>query len=563
MAMAWDGRGVREVGPRFLLVGPWDPDCGEYTFLSPPLGVWRLAGALHAAGFEADVFDPNIQAEAPERAFAQTLRAGAYDVIGFSTTGMTLRFDLALAHLARRVAPRAQILAGGMEATFNPEAVLDLGPIDRLVLGEGEHPLLEIGRRLRAASTARFADTWVLDGVPGTAWRRDDGRLVRIPQPALTHDALRDAIFQMPYEHMPFRAYWQRLEQAYAVDALPHKAAREARLSEIRSIRLATLNYCPLGCTFCSSTNFLTAAQDSTARIARLDADECLTMLHRIVGAFPDVRTVIFQDDIFVFTNDARVTPLCEGILEAKQRGDLPADLQFISTNRIDAMTHARLALMRRAGFRVLGFGVESFSRNVLAEFGKARIYPHVEPMLRSALSLGMTPFLDMILTSPRSRLADLAESVRGLYRWTQAGCEVGAYPYVIPFSGSAMSRDPDLAAHTIYEERSIFGTPIRWKQAAKILPIDPETREAILAVEHVFDRTLPLLAEAGTHLPSRIRSLLWTAAAVPELQRRGFAAPPLDDVLAAIVSRLPRLGVKRERALTHSLGVDTESAHA
>ncbi len=32
--------------PRILLVGPYDPHCGEYTFLAPPLGVWRLAGVL-------------------------------------------------------------------------------------------------------------------------------------------------------------------------------------------------------------------------------------------------------------------------------------------------------------------------------------------------------------------------------------------------------------------------------------------------------------------------------------------------------------------------------------
>src|SRR5262245_39391654 len=32
--------------PRILLIGPYDPHCGEYTFLAPPLGVWRLAGVL-------------------------------------------------------------------------------------------------------------------------------------------------------------------------------------------------------------------------------------------------------------------------------------------------------------------------------------------------------------------------------------------------------------------------------------------------------------------------------------------------------------------------------------
>ena len=170
----------------------------------------------------------------------------------------------------------------------------------------------------------------------------------------------------------PTRAYWERLEKAYRVGALPTKAAREARLAEIRSVRLITLNYCPMGCTFCSSTNFLHEAQGSVAGIARLDADECVRMLERIVAAHPGVRTVIFQDDIFVFTQDRRVLPLCERIVAAKESGALPRALQFISTNRVDAMTRERLTAMRRAGFRVLGFGIENFSRNVLREFNKA-----------------------------------------------------------------------------------------------------------------------------------------------------------------------------------------------
>src|SRR5690606_34399559 len=146
----------------------------------------------------------------------------------------------------------------------------------------------------------------------------------------MNHDELRSAIFDTPYEIMHYEAYWDRLEAAYRVGGLPTKAAREAALAEIRSVRLITLNYCPMGCTFCSSTNFLHEAQGSVASIARLDADECLSMMKRIVAAHPRARTIIFQDDIFVFSKDKRVLRLCEGIVAAKQAGELPRDLQFI-----------------------------------------------------------------------------------------------------------------------------------------------------------------------------------------------------------------------------------------
>jgi radical SAM superfamily enzyme YgiQ (UPF0313 family) len=518
--------------PGILLVGPYDPNCGEYTFLAPPLGVWRLAGVLEAAGADVRVFDPNCCSGSPGRALEREILQGDWDVIGISTTGMTLRFDLELAHRARRLAPRALLLAGGMEATFRPELLYALAPFDCVVLGEGERPLLELVSRLRAGAAP--------GGIAGTAERTADGRILKLPQPALDGTSLREAVFRIPYERMPYRAYWERLEAAYRLGSLPTKAAREARLAEIRSVRLITLNYCPMGCTFCSATNFLHEAQGSVASIARLDADDCVRMLERIVNAHPRVRTIIFQDDIFVFTKDRRILPLCEAIVAAKERDVLPRELQFISTNRIDAMSPERLAAMRRAGFRVLGFGVESFSRRILGEFNKAQISPHIDAALGCALELGITPFLDIILSSPRATLADVAETLRGAWHWLQRGCEVGIYPYIIPFSGAAMANDPALGPFTVHERRRIRGTRIAWDQPVKILPVDPAVCATILAIERDYEVHLAQLQRLGAHLPSRTRSLLWILASLEAMAARGFAVADAAQVQAALQARLP-----------------------
>ena len=531
--------------PRVLLIGPYDPYCGEYTFLAPPLGVWRLAGVLGSSGAHVKVFDPNCCAIAPQRGLEREILQSPWDVIGVSTTGMTLRFDLELAYIARRLAPDALIVAGGMEATFRPELMFELGPFDLVVLGEGERPLTEIVRRLRSGEP--------LDALAGTAVKVN-GAIVRRPQRALSREELRAAIFSTPYAKMPYAAYWSRLEQAYRIGQLPFKAAREARLAEIRSVRLITLNYCPMGCTFCSATNFLHESQGHVAAIARLEADECLTMIERIVAAHPDVRTIIFQDDIFAFTQDRRVLPLCEGIVAAKARGDLPHGLQFISTNRIDAMSGERLAAMRSAGFRVLGFGIESFSRNTLAEFNKAQIHRHIEPALSAALDLGITPFLDLILTSPRCRLQDLAETLRHAYHWLRRGCEAGMYPYVVPFSGAALARDPELAAHTIFETRHVAGTDVTWEQPAKILPIAPPVRETILEIERNFEMALSTFQQEAAHLPSRIRSLVWILSSLPVMARHGFPIADDAQVRAELVARLPQS--RRAAAPARAAGV-------
>jgi anaerobic magnesium-protoporphyrin IX monomethyl ester cyclase len=520
--------------PSILLIGPYDPHCGEYTFLAPPLGVWRLAGVLESAGFEARVFDPNCCREPPQRALERELQNGAWDIVGVSTTGMTLRFDLELAHIVRRVTPAALIVAGGMEATFRPDLMFALGPFDLVVAGEGERPLLEIAARIRAGSG--------LGGIPGTVERTRDGKLLSIPQRALNREELRDAIYSTPYEKMPYSAYWERLESAYRIGALPSKAAREAHLAEIRSVRLITLNYCPMGCTFCSSTNFLHQAQGSVASVSRLEADECLTMIERIVAAHPRTRTVIFQDDIFTFTQDRRILPLCEGIIAAKHSGRIPAHLQFISTNRIDAMSAERLSAMRRAGFRVLGFGIESFSQKVLTEFNKAQIHRHIEPILSAALALGVTPFLDLILSSPRSSVEDVGQTLREAYRWLRQGCEIGMYPYVIPFSGAALTSDPALLPHTHYARRRVAGTDISWEQPVKILPMDPGVTDAILRIERNFEAMLGPLEKMVAHLPSRVRSLLWILSSLRIMEERGQYIADESEVRAELCARLPAL---------------------
>lgn len=520
--------------PHILLIGPYDPNCGEYTFLAPPLGVWRLAGVLAAAGFHAEVFDPNCCAGAPpQRALERMLQRQQWDVIGVSTTGMTLRFDLELAHLAHRVNPSALLLAGGMEATFRPELMFQLGPFERVVLGEGERPLLELAARLRRGTD--------LHAIAGIAERLPDGGLLKPVQTALNRSELRDAIFHTPYESMPYAAYWDRLEKAYAVGALPSKAAREASLAEIRSVRLITLNYCPMACSFCSATNFLHEAQGGVAAVARLDAEECMLMLRRIVAAHPDVRTIIFQDDIFAFTKDRRVLPLCEAIVKAKQAGELPCHLQFISTNRIDAMSVERLSAMRRAGFRVLGFGIENFSLQVLREFNKAQIHPHIAPMLRAALDLGITPFLDLILASPLGRLDDLAETLRQANYWLQQGCEIGMYPYVIPFSGAVLARNPALDSAIGYALQRVAGTSIEWQQPAKMLPLDPVARSAILRIESTFEARLQELQRNAAHLPSRVRSLLWLECSQPVMAEAGQDIGDMGRLSELLRASLPQ----------------------
>ncbi|MEP7246608.1 MAG: hypothetical protein ABI885_23415, partial [Gammaproteobacteria bacterium] len=172
--------------------------------------------------------------------------------------------------------------------------------------------------------------------------------------------------------------------------------------------------------------------------------------------------------------------------------------------------------------------------------FNKAQIHRHIAPMLAAALDAGITPFLDLILSSPASTLDDVAETLREAYRWLRRGCEIGMYPYVIPFSGAAFSKDPRLLPYTIMAERRVAGTMIKWQQAAKILPMDPVVSDVILRIESRFEEMLCSMQEEVAHMPSRVRSLLWILASIPVLAEHGVSVADEREVRGELQLRIP-----------------------
>jgi hypothetical protein len=88
--------------------------------------------------WRVDVFDPTL--DSPAIAFAY-MKLFNFDVVGFSFTHETLEYDLSLVKAARLLLPDAAIIAGGVEAQFNPQ-IEELTPeIDHIIEGQGEKVL--------------------------------------------------------------------------------------------------------------------------------------------------------------------------------------------------------------------------------------------------------------------------------------------------------------------------------------------------------------------------------------------------------------------------------------
>lgn len=475
--------------PRVLLIGAFTNDLSGDTsidktylkkqFVSPPLGLHRIAQYL-GHEFPIDVLDPSIS---PSYEFLDK-HARDYDVIGSSLTHPTLENDFSLLWHAKKRNPQALLLAGGEEAFFNFQQVFDYSPADVCIQGEGEYPLENICRLLAGGENSKHDLLPKLAQVNGLIVRLPDGKIARGPlNAALSPEIFTEATVRMRFDRIPYQKYWDYMEEFYA-------HANEETWKKTRTVRFFVSNHCPLKCTFCSSTNFLLQKNNAPAKIAWVGARELLQMIINVYTAHPALRTVFFHDDHFTLgkTGRDRAIELSHLVLEAKSKGELPPYLGFMAQCKITDVTPEMLRIMSKAGFWMMSYGIESFSQNILNEFNKNCTVEDIDKGLEDNLSVGISPFVNIILTSANCSMDDVWSTCYRSTLLVARGAEVGMNPYCMSFPGADMLRDPNVTTRVSYKNVKVLGTDIQFSKSDKIIPRDERVQELLGLMERGVD---------------------------------------------------------------------------
>ena len=227
--------------------------------------------------------------------------------------------------------PGTTLVMGGYHSTFAAEKILrDYPFVDYVIKGEAERAFPDLLDRLESGTSA--AD---VEGITFV----EDGRAVSQPL-AVIQDL--DAL---PF---PDRSLLGDLEYGYF--------HQNIRLTYGKFTTIVTSRGCPYACTYCSCAAF--SQRHWRARSATDVADE-LEGLHD-----QGYENVVFVDDNFTLKK-SRVTELCEEIRRRKIR------MRFYCEGRVDNAPYELLRTMKRAGFDVMYFGVESPTPGVLDYYKK------------------------------------------------------------------------------------------------------------------------------------------------------------------------------------------------
>jgi anaerobic magnesium-protoporphyrin IX monomethyl ester cyclase len=339
--------------PKVLLVMP--PMCvyeGAIKRVIPPLGLGYIAANLIKHGYEVDILDCIVEGYheeievsprvyrlgLSEEEFAKRIKQSDYEIIGFSMIYSSDMMNLyRYAEIVKEVAPQKIVIAGGLHASIYPKQfvedagfVKDLPVIDFVIRGEGEYRLIDFIDNLKDGMIDLTSD-----GLVG--WH--EGEVFVNPQFTQIEDL--DGLPFPAYEIMPLEKYFD-----YNVPFSPYP--RGSRVMQIYTSR-----GCPIGCTFCSSTNFNKAFRGRSV-------ENVMAEIKHYQEHF-DIDEIQFADDNLTFEK-ARSIELFNNLEKL--------DIQWCTPNgiMINTLNEKVLDAMIRSGLYQITLSLDSGNADTLKE---------------------------------------------------------------------------------------------------------------------------------------------------------------------------------------------------
>jgi anaerobic magnesium-protoporphyrin IX monomethyl ester cyclase len=345
---------------------PMVMDLPSLEFMYPPVGLICMATALKKAGFAVEAIDSNVHTMTMDEL---AKRCEGSKVVGISLLVANLR---SVYQLVQKMKGRGyEIVVGGPHPSVEPEVVAKLG-LRYGISGEGEVAFTDFCR-------AVIRGEGKVEDIPGIIITEPDGERVFTRPPVLIEDL--DSV-------LPDREVLRN--PAYK---LPFVGPIEVALSS---------RGCPYACPFCYCSSASPNSMFNKSRWVSID-----TMVRDLRETVERYQPGYIEMIDETFTVDrGYVAQLCEAII------DQGIKFSWGAKTRVDLVDEDLLALMRRAGLRKIGFGLESGVYDLRRDMTKDFSNERVKQIFDAARRLGIDTGCTIVFGHPKESRSDMQTSV-------------------------------------------------------------------------------------------------------------------------------------------------------
>ncbi|MCJ7713635.1 B12-binding domain-containing radical SAM protein, partial [Candidatus Bathyarchaeota archaeon] len=297
----------------------------------PPLGLLFVAGSLEKSGFKVKLLD-NYLFKKTNDELKKLVKSLNPQLVGITCSSASYPVCVESAKAIKEVLPHCKIVVGGWHPSYVPESMLKHPEIDYVIMGEGEHAMVEL-----ANCILNNLNEKAISNIPGLAFRKKQ-EITKNPQK-----------FISDLDEIPFLA-----RHLLTIDSYE----REIPFLNVKPVdTMNIVRGCPFKCAFCETRRLW--GPGCRAFSPRRVVDEIEYMANNF-----GTKGIYFLGDNFTI-NKKRTTELCEQIRKLKK------DIDWVCDTRADMISQDLLRSLKNAGCKTIWFGVESGSPRILEKINK------------------------------------------------------------------------------------------------------------------------------------------------------------------------------------------------
>ena len=336
----------------------------------PPLGIVYLGTVLKDKFHDVNLLDHGFQNISLKK-MADLILSKNPDIVGLSTLTSSGIAASKLSKYLKNQNPDVKIVWGGIHATFNDKKILEKYPfVDYIVRREGEQTFPEL---IDAIEKERN-----LKDVAGISFR-DDNKVVSTPDRPLIKNL----------DDLPFPE---------------RKLLKSKYTSEINNIifskhftSVLSSRGCPFSCRFCCCSSFLD-------RLWRSRSPENVVEELELLES-QGYKQVLFVDDNLTL-NEKRMIKICRMIKRRK------INIEWFCEGRADQSSYEMLKWMKKAGCRVIYFGVESASDRILKYYNKNLNFSQTVNTVKKARKVGLEIIGTYVIGAPTESEDEIRKTI-------------------------------------------------------------------------------------------------------------------------------------------------------